>query len=123
MNPIGRKNGGPYRSDYGMFFGVVSGLAEHWGVSTVALRLIAVLCAIFLAFWPAVLVYLIMIFIMPREPIRPVSPRSAALLETYGSDQERLYESLERRAADVETLVRRLEDHVTSSSFRNEGRT
>jgi phage shock protein PspC (stress-responsive transcriptional regulator) len=50
-----------------LFFGVVSGLAEHFAISTLLLRIIVVAISILLTFWPVVIIYLIMVFIMPPE--------------------------------------------------------
>ncbi|MDR1545611.1 MAG: PspC domain-containing protein [Deltaproteobacteria bacterium] len=110
---------GPFKSDHGLLLGVVSGLAEHFGFSVLGLRVAVVAASIFLAFWPAVLMYLAAAIIMTKKPTGPgLSQRGQELAILGQADPQALVASLSARAERVERLVRRLEDHVTSRRFR-----
>jgi phage shock protein C len=58
---------GPFRSRKGLILGVIRGLADHWGISALFLRLVVVGLAVLLTFWPVVLVYIAAAIFMPTE--------------------------------------------------------
>lgn len=109
---------GPFRSRKGVFLGVIQGLAEHWGMSPAALRIIIITLSIFLAFWPTVITYFVAAIIMPLQPLRPISERDRQLMLLGRADPNTLVNSLISRADDIERKTRRLEDYVTSKGFR-----
>jgi phage shock protein C len=59
---------GPFRSNHGLFLGVLRGLGEHFGVAPWILRLVVAALAVLLAFWPVLVAYLVAAVIMPRLP-------------------------------------------------------
>ena len=103
-----------------MLFGVCGGLARHFGVNSLWIRLGFVFGTIFTQ-GLAILLYIICIFIMPREdqrvvcepcpPCPPPSPRTR-----YASQREAL-EELHRQFDDIERKVRGMEDYVTSKEY------
>jgi phage shock protein C len=110
---------GPFRSKKGLLLGVVQGLAEHWGKSPFTLRAMAVLISIFLAFWPMVIIYLAAALIMPSRPAAmPMTERQKELFLLGRSNPRALVELLENRLRQLDWKARRLEDIVTSKSFR-----
>ncbi|MDR1298147.1 MAG: PspC domain-containing protein [Deltaproteobacteria bacterium] len=110
---------GPFRSKRGLLLGVARGLAEHYQISAVMLRLVVVAVSLLLAFWPVVLLYIAAAAVMPAEPrVFPVSERDKEIVLLCEADPAALMSGLAVRADDVEKKVRRLEDRVTSRSFR-----
>ncbi|MDR3135440.1 MAG: PspC domain-containing protein [Deltaproteobacteria bacterium] len=110
---------GPFRSKNGLIFGVIRGLADYYGISPYMLRLAALGVSIFLAFWPVLLLYIAAAIIMPAEPtVRPVTERDRERVILGRVDPATLVDSLVSRADNLERKIRRLEDHVTSKSFR-----
>jgi phage shock protein C len=65
--------------------GVAAGLGEYLGVDPTLVRLIFVLVAIVGWIAPAVIVYLVMMFIVPEEPIGVVSTTNQAVTESPAS--------------------------------------
>jgi phage shock protein PspC (stress-responsive transcriptional regulator) len=49
-----------------MFFGVCGGVAKYFGVDATLVRILAAILAIF-GFGTPILIYIIMMFIMPKE--------------------------------------------------------
>jgi phage shock protein C len=110
---------GPFRSRQGLLLGVVKGLADHWGMSPFALRIIIVALSLFLAFWPMAIMYVAAAIIMPMEPLSPpANERERELLLLGKADLNTLVASLESRADGIERKIRRLEDIITSKTYR-----
>ncbi|MDR1298148.1 MAG: PspC domain-containing protein [Deltaproteobacteria bacterium] len=63
-----RASNGPYRASHGLLPGVLQGLSNHFGLPVMPLRAAVVLLAVFLAFWPVVLAYVLAALLMPRDP-------------------------------------------------------
>jgi phage shock protein C len=59
---------GPFRAQDGLFLGVAKGLAEYFGWPTGLVRLIFVLAAVLLFFWPTLVLYLGAAIIMSPAP-------------------------------------------------------
>ena len=51
-----------------VFAGIIGGIGEYLNIDPVVLRLVWVIMAIFTAFIPGILAYLIAIFIVPDQP-------------------------------------------------------
>ncbi|MDR0620711.1 MAG: PspC domain-containing protein [Deltaproteobacteria bacterium] len=110
---------GPFRSKHGLFLGVIRGLAEHYHWSPFTLRIIVIAAAIFLALWPVLLLYFAAAFIMPTEPIaRPVTERDRQRAILGNADPTTMVDGLMTRSDILESKIRRLEDYVTSKTFR-----
>jgi phage shock protein C len=110
---------GPFRSKKGLLLGVVQGLAEHWRMSPFTLRVIIILASVCLAFWPTVIVYLVAALIMPPQPESPpANERQRQLMIMSAANPKALVDQLENRLEQLEGKARRLEDIVTSKSFR-----
>lgn len=112
------KTYGPFKAKDGVIFGVAKGLAEHFGWSVGLVRLIFCLSAIFLFFWPSILLYLVAALIMspaPNESLGTAEERDIWLQTQL--DPQAAMASLSRRSAKIEKRMRRLEDYVTSKEF------
>jgi phage shock protein C len=78
-----QRRSGPYRSRHGLILGVCKGLARYMDCSVFLLRLIVVVIALLSAFWPVVLIYLLVALVMKPEPILHLETEAEA--EFYGS--------------------------------------
>jgi phage shock protein C len=59
---------GPFRSRQGWLLGVLKGLSDYFGIPVWLLRLAIVAISVLVAFWPAIVVYVIAALIMPLQP-------------------------------------------------------
>ena len=109
---------GPFRVQNGLFFGVAKGLAEHFGWPTGLVRLVFMLAAIFLFFWPTLLLYLGAVILMSPAPGgRLDSPAERDVWLQAQLDPQAALDRLSRRAEGLEKRLRRLEDFVTSREY------
>lgn len=112
------KTYGPFRSPDGVIFGVAKGLAEYFGWSVGLVRLVLILCTIFLCFWPTILLYLVAALAMspaPREKLDTPEERDIWLQAQL--DPGAALGGLTRRARRLEDRLRRVEDYVTSKDY------
>ena len=59
-----------YRSDENkILFGVLGGVGEYFEIDPVLVRIIFIFLSMFVFFWPAVITYIIFIFIIPKKPL------------------------------------------------------
>jgi phage shock protein C len=109
---------GPFRVSDGLFLGVAKGLAEHFGWPTGLVRLIFVLTAIVLFFWPTLVLYLGAALLMSPAPAgRLDSQAERDVWLQVQLDPQAALDRLNRRAAGLEKRLRRLEDFVTSRDY------
>ena len=109
---------GPYRAPDGIFLGVAKGLAEHFGWHTGLVRLIFILAALFLFFWPTLILYLGAALLMSPAPAgRLGSPAEREVWLQAQLDPQAALDRLSRRAEGLERRLRRLEDFVTSRDY------
>ena len=98
---------GLYRSRRGILFGVCRGLAEYFGFSVCATRILTLAALIFTGFFPVGLVYLILAFVMRKEPW--CSPRYAYVTcDTMDLTPPRLcrtFDGLDKRIQHIEDVV------------------
>lgn len=79
-----RKTTGPasgtrlYRSREKMFGGVLGGIAKYFGIDPTILRVIYVVVAFLMGVWPAIVVYVVAMIIIPEEPKGADAPASPA---------------------------------------------
>lgn len=60
-----------YKSDKNkMFAGIIGGIAEHYDIDVVVLRLLWVLITVFTGFAPGIIAYIAAIFIVPSNSTR-----------------------------------------------------
>jgi phage shock protein C len=112
------RSGGPYRSRQGAIFGVCRGLAKHFEVEVIWLRLGFIVGFFMTGFWPAGLAYVLAAMLMKMEPVLPLeTPDDAEFYSSYTTSKsmalhrvKRTYESLDRR-------IQRIEDIVTAPDY------
>ena len=109
---------GPFRAPDGLVLGVAKGLAEHFGWPTGLVRLVFVLTAILLFFWPTLVLYLGAAILMGPAPAgRLDSPAERDVWLQAQLDPQAAMDRLSRRAEGLEKRLRRLEDFVTSRDY------
>ena len=108
---------GLYRSQDGIILGVLGGLAEYFDLSSLWLRLGAVVLLVLTGFWPVGALYLLAALLMKRDPEaaeagyhRRLGP---AVLDSEGF--RRAMMRMHRRIRNLETI---LEGHRRSWSHR-----
>lgn len=104
-----------------MLFGVCGGLAQHFGISSLWIRLGFVL-GFFFTQGLALLLYIICIFIIPREEgqVRGhCGPRERGSRRPTRrfADQRQALEELHRQFDEIDRKVRGMEDYVTSKEY------
>ncbi len=76
-----------YRSRHNrMIGGVAAGLGDYLGIDPTVVRLLFVLVAIVGWIAPAVIVYLVMMFVVPEEPLATVTSTRTASSEPYARE-------------------------------------
>lgn len=101
----------------GMLAGVCAGIADFVGIEPIVIRLAFVL-ALILFFVPAVFVYVILAFALPkRPPALYASPEDEAFWRGVAIQPDGTLQSLRRRFANLENRLRQMESQVTSSDF------
>ncbi len=125
----------PRRARDGMVLGVCKGLARHFDIATIWVRVIAVVLLIGSSFWPAIVLYVLAALVMKPEPFAtaeqgmpdsratppcppPGSPRMAGSMDGGPSRAQQLKTRFDR----LERRLRRMEDVVTSREFQWENR-
>jgi phage shock protein C len=110
---------GPYKAKNGLVFGVAKGLANHFNTSAFLVRLLFIVVAVFFIFWPAIIIYLTMAFLLPQEPfLLPKTEQDMELWLLGQSDPKAAMDSLVRHSEYLEKKIRRLENYVTSKAFK-----
>ncbi|MDJ0838614.1 MAG: PspC domain-containing protein [Acidobacteriota bacterium] len=104
-----------------MFFGVCGGLAKHFGVNSLWIRMGFVLGTIFSS-GLAPLLYVICIFIMPREDrvygcVPPLPEDACRPRRPRFASQREALDELHRKFDSIENKVRGMEDYVTSKEY------
>jgi phage shock protein C len=105
-----------YRSNNRLLAGVASGIAEYLGLSITGTRL----AVFFVSFaFPLVpLIYLVMIFILPRQPEGLYeSPTDEAFWRTTALAPSTSFSDARYRFRDMEERVRGIEEYVTSAKY------
>ncbi|MDR2353630.1 MAG: PspC domain-containing protein [Deltaproteobacteria bacterium] len=110
---------GPYRSSQGLIFGVARGLAEYYRISPLLVRIVFLAAALFLVFWPMVLLYIVLGIILPLAPAQaPLTDKDQDFVLLSQANPKGAVNSLVDRAQVLEQKIQRLEDIVTSRYFQ-----
>jgi len=118
FRPGVRRRSGPYRSRRGLVFGVCRGIADYMNFSAGWLRLIVVALAVFTAFWPVLLVYLMLALLMKPEPMMPFETEGEEeFYNSLTSSRRMAIERLRRTYERLDRRLRRMEDIVTAPDY------
>jgi phage shock protein C len=113
-----RQQGGPYRSRTGVILGVCQGLAEHFGISTFKMRVIACLLLIFSGIWPMVILYFLAALLLKPEPVVPLATEGEQeFYNSYASSRRMALHRLKRTYDNLDRRIQRIESIVTSREY------
>ncbi len=109
-----------YRSNHRILAGVASGVAEYLGLSVTGARIAVFILA--MIFFPVVpFIYLVLIFILPRQPEDLYeSPRDEAFWRTTALAPSTSFSDARYRFRDMEERVRNMEEYVTGAKYEFE---
>ncbi len=96
------------------------GIAEHYGIEVLIVRLIAIAGLLFLT-TPTVITYVVATFVMKKRAVAPTerpAPVEAPASRTSREDSAgRRFREVRSHFDRVEQRLRRIEGHVTSESY------
>jgi len=106
-----------YRNtDKGMLAGVCAGIADFFGFSLPATR---VLVAIGMFMFPFLLVvYILLAVLLPRKPVGRRTDREESLQRRVRAEPHATLRAVRHRFRDLDRRLQRLEKYVTSGRFR-----
>lgn len=123
MNSLHNATAGLYRARDGKFLGVCKGLARHFGIKAIWVRLGLFFAALFTGFWPVLGLYVIAALLMRLEPVLPVADDTAReFYDAYASSRAGAAQRIKDRVATLDRRLKRMEDVVTSKEFQWEQR-
>jgi phage shock protein C len=106
--------------DRGWIAGVCEGIAVHFDWNTRLVRLVAVLLLIFTGFWPTVVAYLLLWYIL--EPIKGAPPALGTAVPPPGPSSPpgtpAPMPELKARFARLDERLRKIEECVTDHAFQ-----
>jgi phage shock protein C len=104
-----------YRARNGWIFGLCEGVARWAQIDVTWVRLIAIFLLIMTGFWPMIGFYLLAALITKPEPqIEFRNSEEEELYVTYAGSRQHALERLNRRAAEINRRIQRMESIVTS---------
>jgi phage shock protein C len=107
-----------YRSRRGVFLGVCRGVAECMDVSVFWTRVVTVVVFFFTGLWPTFFAYLLLGFLLPAEPVKPlVTDEQQEFYGSYTASRSMAVRRLKRTYDSLSRRIRRMEDTVTRSEF------
>ncbi|MDQ8182828.1 PspC domain-containing protein [Pelagicoccus sp. SDUM812005] len=111
-----------YRSRNRVVFGICQGLADHFDLSVVWIRLGLVAISLFSGIFPFPIFYAIAAFIIKEEPLRQERPATEDYyeedyFETNVSARTLSLRRLKNRFDSIESRIRRMENYVTNKSY------
>jgi phage shock protein C len=101
-----------------MIFGVCRGLAEHFEVPVIWVRLAFCIAFILTSFWPAGMAYLVLALLMKPEPVLPLKgPEEAEFYHSYATSRNMALQRLKRSYESLDRRIQRMEAIVTDREF------
>lgn len=107
-----------YRSRKGLFFGVVKGFARTYDLSLFWLRIFAIIVTVFTGFFPGVILYGLIVFLVSKEPMVPLETYAEEeFYDSYIHSREGAIHRVKQRFDRLESRIRRMESIVTDREF------
>ncbi len=107
-----------YRSRDGILMGVAGGIADYFDFSQPWLRLFLFVGAVFTGVVPALVLYGLAAFAMPKEPVvRLDSMAEQEFYDSYAHSRQGAVHRVKRRYDRLEKRLRRMEGIVTDREF------
>ncbi len=107
-----------YRSRKGMICGVCKGIAEYYSFDVFWTRVLAVVAALFVSIWPAVIMYVIAAMVMKPEPVLPLeTDEDEEFYHSYSGSRSMALQRLKRTFGNLDRRIQRLESAVTTRDY------
>ncbi|MBN1404789.1 MAG: PspC domain-containing protein [Opitutales bacterium] len=106
-----------YRSRNGVIFGVLQGIADHFGLNIFWLRVIAIILFLASGFFPIVLMYIVAALLMKPEPVRTLSGEDEEFYNSFTSNRKLALSRLSGKLDTLDRRARRIEDIVTARGY------
>lgn len=107
-----------YRSRKGMFCGVCKGIADYYSFDVFWTRVLAVIAACGVTFWPAVIMYVVAAMVMKLEPVLPLeSEEDEEFYHSYSGSRSMALHRLKRTFDNLDRRIQRLESTVTTRDY------
>ncbi len=107
-----------YRSRHGRIFGVCRGIADHFAIPVVWVRLAAIVGCFFTGFWPMIGAYVIAALLIKPEPVIPFQEESdQEFYDSYVNSRVLAVQRLKRTFDNLERRIRRMENIVTARDY------
>lgn len=107
-----------YRARDGKVMGVCKGLARYFDVRVRYVRLAFIFAAIFTAFWPVAIIYVLLGLIVKPEPVyMPQDTAEKDFYSAYVGSRSEAVSRLRDKFDRIEKRIRRMEDVVTSKEY------
>ena len=107
-----------YRSRQGLLMGVCRGIAEHFGFSVLAVRLIVLAAFFFTGFWAVGLLYIaagMLMKIAPASPLRDENDHE--FYQSNAASRTSAIKRIKEKFDNIERRIQKMEDTVTSRAF------
>lgn len=118
-----RLESGPYRSRRGWFLGVCTGVADHFDLPVMGVRVAYLIFLPLTGFWPLLIAYIAAAFIMRPAPVVPLeSEEDAEFYNSYTSSRSMALHRLRRTYDNLDRRIQRMEGIVTDREFNWEQR-
>jgi phage shock protein C len=102
---------------HGIFGGVCAGIANYFGFDVTAVRIITFCCMLF--FQTLILVYILLVFIVPRQPNTPErTAAERAFDRAIRRAPKATFAEVRYRFRDLEARLQKMERYVTSKRFQ-----
>lgn len=109
---------GLYRSRSGWFLGVCQGIADWRDIGVGWIRLALIVIFVLTGFWPTLIGYVIIAFILKAEPVLPPATEDEReFYDAYANSRTQGLHRLKRTFDHLDRRMRRMEDVVTSREF------
>ncbi|MFV0349849.1 MAG: envelope stress response membrane protein PspC [Halodesulfovibrio sp.] len=107
-----------YRARDGKVMGVCKGLARYFDVRVRYVRLAFIFAAIFTAFWPVAIIYVLLGLIVKPEPVyMPQDNAEKDFYSAYVGSRSEAVSRLRDKFDRIEKRIRRMENVVTSKEY------
>ena len=102
---------------HGIFGGVCAGIANYFGFDVTAVRLVTFFSMLF--FQTLILVYILLVFIVPRQPNTPErTTAERAFDRAMRRAPKATFSEVRYRFRDLEARLQKMERYVTSKRFQ-----
>ncbi|MGD9201535.1 MAG: envelope stress response membrane protein PspC [Chitinispirillia bacterium] len=107
-----------YRSRYGMILGICRGIAEHFDLPVILIRVGVIIIAVSTGIWPVVLGYIVLAMYLKPKPVIPLSNEGEnEFYNSYTASRSSALQRVKDKFDSLNKRIHRMEDIVTSKEF------